>query len=109
MSSKPAAVQAAPPVLIPVVMNADDFERLAHTSMEWASNTGDWQDLVNHGQFEGDPAPHWKWAHFVGPGYAAVVLARSFLLGHGYDCQIVWRMADDPNWVGWVVLTDYGT
>lgn len=93
-----------------ISMTADDFQRLTENSMRWAGT--DWEAQAERFETTGDDEVirwDWKMTYGVGQSYAAVILARAFLAAEGYDCQVIWDMAEWPNgeFIGYTILTDY--
>jgi hypothetical protein len=104
---------------ITISMDDTDFERLARTSMAWAAywtampphEDTAWSVQVRAGRFEtvdnsGEPRADWAVAYWTGDDWAAVMLCRAFLAGHG--CQVLWDEAgDDGDGGSYVILTGY--
>lgn len=87
---------------ITVLMDADDAERLTHTSTAWGS---DW--AAQDGRFEtvkGELTYGWAQAYWLEEGGAALILFSSYLSAHGYEYAVLFDLADDG---GYVVLTDW--
>lgn len=91
-----------------ITMDDDDFIHLCTNSAQWADVT-DWADQAKRGRFDlsgrpgHSPSLHWKMAYWLGTEYTAVVLARVFLAGRGFEWETVVDTAGDE----WVLLTDY--
>lgn len=90
-----------------IVMDDGDFTHLITNAMKWAGE--DWEPQIRRGRFLVDsqmdvwPGTHWKWAYWVGTGYAAVILARAYLDSQKASYQI----ASDETDGEWLILTDY--
>jgi hypothetical protein len=87
---------------ITIIMDADDADRLAHTSMAWGA---DW--AAQDGRFEivkGETSYAWSQAYWLEDGTAALILFTSYLSAHGHDHAVLWDLAADP---GYVVVTDW--
>lgn len=95
-----------------VHMDAQMFEFLFETSMEWGES---WR--AHDGRFENHdsdnpdtpPSYDWKIAYWFGNDTAAMILARSWIIEQGYGCALLNDLAEHPNGdpLGWVLLTDY--
>lgn len=87
---------------ITIQMDADDAERLAHTSMAWSA---DW--AAQDGRFEqvkGEQSYQWAMAYWLEDGTATLILFTSYLSAYGHDYAVLYDLADDG---GYVVLTDW--
>lgn len=100
---------------VPVVLrlSADDAESLVESSTSWGQ---DWR--AQDGRFEhtskayaAAPSYAWKWALWVGPAWASVVLLRSYLDAVGESCEVLHDLAEHPDGspLGYVVLTDWAS
>lgn len=107
-------------MMITLVMDADDFDRLTDTAASWASSmTSLWGPVL--GRFEpysggkdpvkDAPGLHWQWIHWTGQDYASLLLARAYLASNGYPFEVVYDTSelgpDAKGMTGWALLTDY--
>lgn len=104
---------------VAITMDADDFDRLCTTSMQWAGHK--WESYGN--RFEnttagGEPQTSQDWsgwqlkmAYWVGDSWISVMLVRAYLSGLGSSCgmEILWDPGSDDTPGEFVVLTDYET
>lgn len=104
--------------MITIMMDADDFDRLTSTSAAWAASIDLWAKTP--GRFEpysggkdpvkDEPGRHWQWLHYIGPDYAALLLARAFLASSAHPFEVVYDTASverHGDSMGWAILTDY--
>lgn len=112
------------PIHVTVTMTAADFERLTITSAEWKAlceprvgpngvSVG-WRGQAADGRFESLdghyadlPGFEWAWAHWMGDDWGAVLLAKAFLGAHGFACEVIWDLAENPT-PSYLLLTNYG-
>lgn len=98
-----------PPLRLPLMVTADDLERLVESSMEWGP---DWRAQPDRFEVETPGAVlsyGWALAYWVGTSWLNVVAFRSYLEGIGAGCLVLYDTATNPDGsaMGWVVLTGW--
>jgi len=93
-------------------LDAEDFNRLLVRTSKWEGSG--WQERQEQKDVfqtigADDRAAigwHWRYAFWVGPQWATVIFARSYLDSAGHAYQILFHLPDegDPSYV---ILTDY--
>jgi len=86
---------------VTIEINADEFDFLFDTSMNWKSVDWETQDgrftpLPDYRKFE---RAYWF------DSYANLILARAYLAADGYEFSV---HSDESEQGGWVLLTDFG-
>lgn len=102
---------------IVIDMSERDFDRLVVDSSLWAN--GPWREPHQLGRFEhetlkydDDPLWSWKYCHWLGEEFTAVLLVRSYLDALGHGSEVVFDTAENSvtgHFLGYVILTDYNS
>lgn len=111
------------PIHVTVAMTATDFDRLVDATMEWKGYADPrigpngvsvgWRAQAADGRFESLdghytdlPGFEWAWAHWLGGDWTTVLLAKAFLRAHGFACEVIWDLAENPD-PSYLLLTNY--
>lgn len=98
--------------LLQLVMTSSDFRRLVKYDGPWSPQIMARiaaPNLLENLDAPGSTAtaqPHWTRAYWLGPDYAAVMLARAYLESARHGCELLWDNGADPA-PGYLLLTDY--
>jgi hypothetical protein len=85
-----------------IIVTAEDFGYLSHTSMQWFDYARDWELKIAEGRFMPKPSLNWDWAYWY-ETYSDLILARTFLPVNEHAYSVV----SDEFTGNWMILTDY--
>ena len=93
-------------------MSEDDFEFITAEGYDfthmYAAKPDRYENYTESAGIQDPPSRNWKWAYSfpITEGYAAVILAKSYLMGKGHTFELFFDLAEPEMWV---LATDYQT